>query len=199
MPGLAVFGNYQAGWPVSMGMDRLIPTKRTALKILHWATVPLFIWFMFVTPDHVNAIGPWAFQVHSVFGLIFVSLALIWTGAHIRRGLVGRPGPKLGPMGKRLHRTLHITLIWGLFGVALTGFGLGLTASVQLWAGDLVPIAYPLGLPRANEVMGLIHTVEFYALAAIAIFHAGFHIWRHIRLKDNALRIMAPKALHKFL
>ena len=29
--------------------------------------------------------------------------------------------------------------------------------------------------------------------------HALFHIWRHLRLGDNALRIMAPKRLHRYL
>ena len=83
--------------------------------------------------------------------------------------------------------------------MALTGFGLGLTASRQLWAGDIVPIAYPLNLPQWNDLIGHIHIIEFYTLAAIAILHAGFHIWRHVKLRDNALRIMAPKALHRFL
>ncbi|MEL6641783.1 MAG: cytochrome B, partial [Pseudomonadota bacterium] len=131
-----------------------LPHRRTRLKILHGVTIPLFVWFMFVTPADVNAIGPWAFQIHSIFGLIFVSLALIWTVSHIRKGLVGRPGPKLGPRQKRLHQILHKTLIWGLFGVALTGFGLGPTASRQLWAGDIVPIAYPLDLPQWNDLIG---------------------------------------------
>ena len=181
-------------------MTRLpLPHRRTRLKILHATTIPLFVWFMFVTPEDVNAIGPWAFQVHSVFGLIFVSFALIWTIAHVRKGLLGRPGPKLGPRQKRFHQALHKTLIWGLFGVALTGFGLGLTASRQLWAGDIVPIAYPLNLPDWNDLIGHIHVIEFYTLAAIAIVHAGFHTWRHVKLRDNALRIMAPKALHRFL
>ncbi len=181
-------------------MTRLpLPHRRTRLKILHGATIPLFIWFMFVTPEDVNAIGPWAFQVHSVFGLIFVTFALVWTVTHIRKGLMGRPGPKLGAHQKRFHQLLHKTLIWGLFGVALTGFGLGLTASRQLWAGDFVPIAYPLNLPAWNDLIGQIHIIEFYTLAVIAIVHAGFHTWRHIKLGDNALRIMAPKALHRFL
>jgi cytochrome b561 len=26
-----------------------------------------------------------------------------------------------------------------------------------------------------------------------------FHLWRHFLLKDNALRIMVPKVLHKYL
>lgn len=173
--------------------------RRTFIKVVHWATVPFFIWFLIVTPADVRAIGPWAFQVHSVFGLIFVSLALLWTASHMRKGLVGRAGPKLSPRLKAMHQILHKTLIWGLFGVALTGFGLGLTSSVQLWAGDLVPIAYPLGLQEWNDLVGQIHIIEFYILAVIAAFHGGFHIWRHVRLRDNALRIMAPKRLHRFM
>lgn len=173
--------------------------RRTAVKWLHWLTLPLFIWFVFVTPDDVLQFGKGAFRVHSFLGLIFVSLALMWTASHMRHGLVGKPGPKLSPGLKRLHRALHITLIWGLFGVALTGFLLGLTSTTQLWAGGLVPIGYPLGLPELNHLIGAIHIFEFYALALIATVHAAFHIWRHLRLRDNALRIMAPRALHRFL
>ena len=194
--------NYLTVPAVSDGMtllDRFRPHRRTTAKVVHGATIPFFIWFLLVTPEDVHAIGPWAFQVHSVFGLIFVSLALIWTAGYLRKGLVGRPGPKLSPPLRRLHRILHIVLIWGLFGVALTGFGLGLTSSVQLWAGDIVPIAYPMNLPEWNDLVGRVHVIEFYILGVIAAFHAGFHIWRHVRLRDNALRIMAPKALHRFL
>jgi len=180
-------------------MARFIPHRRTTVKILHGTTIPLFIWFMLVTPEDVNQIGPWAFQVHSFLGLIFVSFALIWTVSLIRKGLVGRPGPKLSPKAKRLHQILHKTLIWGLFGVALTGFGLGVTSAYQLWAGNIVPIGIPLDLPALNKLAGDIHIIEFYILSVIAIFHAGFHIWRHVTLKDNALRIMAPRVLHRFL
>lgn len=180
-------------------MSRFIPHRRTTVKVLHGVTIPLFIWFMFVTPEDVNRIGPWAFQVHSFLGLIFVTFALIWTVTLIRKGLVGRPGPKLPPKAKRLHQIMHKTLIWGLFGVALTGFGLGVTSAYQLWAGNMVPIGMPLNLPAMNKLVGDIHIIEFYALSGIAIFHAGFHIWRHLKLKDNALRIMAPRALHRFL
>ena len=30
-------------------------------------------------------------------------------------------------------------------------------------------------------------------------FHGGFHIWRHFKLRDNALRIMAPKVFYRWL
>ena len=180
-------------------MTLRLPQRRTALKWLHWSMVPLFAWFVLVQPADVRSIGPWAVQLHSVMGLIFVSLALLWWAWYLRRGLASRPGPKLQGWARRIHPLLHKTLIWGIFGVALTGFGLGVTSVTQLWAGGIVPIGVPLGLPRANDLIGLIHSIEFYLLAAIAVFHAGFHTWRHIRLRDNALRIMAPKPLHRFL
>ena len=76
---------------------------------------------------------------------------------------------------------------------------MGLTSSTLLWAGGIVPIAPPLGLPEWNHFVGQVHAAEFYLLGGVVAFHAAFHIWRHLRLKDNALRIMAPKALHRFL
>ena len=36
-------------------------------------------------------------------------------------------------------------------------------------------------------------------LAVIVLLHAGFHIWRHVRLRDNALRIMVPRRFHRYL
>ncbi|SLN28063.1 hypothetical protein ROA7023_00931 [Roseisalinus antarcticus] len=166
---------------------------------MHWTIVPFFIWFLLVQPDDVRHVGQWAVRLHSVFGLVFVTLSLLWTADFLRRGLAGRPGPKLCGWQRRFHGLLHRTLVLGLFGVALTGFLLGLTSTVLLWAGGIVPIAPPLALPRASEIVGLVHYVEFYGLALVALIHAGFHLWRHLRLRDNALRIMAPRFLHRFL
>ncbi len=180
-------------------LRRHLPHRRTALKVVHWSIVPLFAWFTLVQPSDVQRVGAWAVHLHSVLGLVFVSLALLWTADYLRRGLASRPGPKLPPWARVTHRLLHKTLIWGLFGVALTGFGLGVTSAVQLWAGGIVPIAVPLNLPGANDLVGVVHSIEFYALAVVAAFHAAFHLWRHVALRDNALRIMAPKALHRFL
>lgn len=180
-------------------MTHLIPRRRTVLKWLHWSVLPLFLWFLVVQPSDVARVGPWAVHLHSVFGLLFVSLALTWTGLHLAKGLASRPGPKLTGWARWLHPVIHRTLIWGLFAVALTGFLLGLTSARLLWAGGIVPIAPPLDLPRANDAVGWVHAVEFYALGVVAGAHALFHIWRHVALKDNALRIMAPKGLHRFL
>lgn len=180
-------------------MTRFIPTKRTAVKILHWAILPLFIWFLIVQPKDIRPFGAAAFQFHSILGLIFVLLTLMWFAIYLRKGLLSRPGPKLTGWARHIHRPLHLTLIWGLFLVALTGFLLGLTSSILLKAGGVLPIAPPLGLPEWNEIVGFVHYVEFYALGVVALFHAVFHIWRHVKLRDNALRIMAPKRFHRYL
>lgn len=176
-----------------------LPARRTRLKLLHGVMIPLFIWFLLVTPEVVVPFGPRAFQAHSILALIFVTLSLIWYAALLKRGLASRPGPKLRGRLRTLHRWLHLTLIWGLFGVAVTGFLLGLTSPRLLKAGGFLPIAPPLDIREANHIIGQIHIYEFYLLGLIALVHAGFHTWRHIRLKDNALRIMAPKRLHRFL
>ncbi|APE42832.1 cytochrome B [Sulfitobacter alexandrii] len=179
-------------------LDRL-PGRRPTLKVIHWAMVPMLVWFIVVTPDDVLPFGPAAFQAHSALALLFVTLCLWWTADYMRRGLASRPGPKLPGWGRKLHQWMHKALIWGLFGVALSGFLLGLTSATLLKAGGVLPIAPPLGLRRANEIIGQIHIFEFYLLAAIAAGHAAFHVWRHLKLRDNALRIMAPRALHRFL
>ena len=161
---------------------------------------PLIVWFLFVTPSVVLEFGGQrAFRIHSNIALVFVTLSLLWFADYLRRGLAGRPGPKLPRWGRILHRWLHSLLIWGLFGVALTGFLLGLTSAVVRKAGGWLPFAPPLDLERANEAIGRVHIAEFYMLAAVVVIHAGFHFWRHLRLRDNALRIMAPRALHRWL
>lgn len=176
-----------------------LPHRRTWLKAVHWAMLPLLVWFIFVTPDDVVPLGPAAFRLHSVLALIFVGLSLFWLFDFLRRGLAGRPGPKLGPRARRVHGLLHRMILWGLFGVGLTGFLLALTAPRVLKAGGFLPIAPALGLPGANEIVGRIHIYEFYLLGVIVAIHAGFHVWRHVKLKDNALRIMAPRVLHRYL
>ena len=178
---------------------QVIPARRPMLKALHWVMVPLFIWFLLVKPKDVTPFGPAAFQAHSILALIFVSLSLLWFADMMRRGLASRPGPILKGWLRPFHSWMHRILIWGLFFVALTGFLLGLTSSILLKAGGFLPIAPPLGLNQANDIVGTVHIVQFYTLGVVAGVHALFHIWRHYRLKDNALRIMVPKRFHPYL
>lgn len=183
----------------TMGLNRYLPKRRTCLKLGHGLMIPLLVWFIVVTPDDVLPFGKAAFQFHSILALVFVTVSLIWMADYMRRGLAGRPGPKLGPKARLAHRVLNTAVVWGLIGVAITGFLLGLTSTKLLKAGGFLPIAPPLGLPEANEMIGTFHIYEFYILGAVVAAHAGFHIWRHVWLRDNALRIMAPKTWHKFL
>lgn len=176
-----------------------LPARRMGLKLLHAAMIPLMIWFTLIQPADVARFGPFWIDFHSVMGLIFVSLALGWTADYLRRGFASRPGPKLPNWARTFHRNLHRVIIWGVFLVAFGGFFIGLTAARQLWAGGIVPIAVPMDLPQAHDWVGTLHSIEFYLLALIIAVHALFHIWRHYWLRDNALRIMTPKALHKFL
>ncbi|MEL6914187.1 MAG: cytochrome b/b6 domain-containing protein [Pseudomonadota bacterium] len=181
------------------GLAARLPHRRTVLKVLHWSLLPFFVWFIFADPDVIRSWGPRWFQVHSLMGLGFVVIALTWTAFTLRHGLLSRPGPKLRGWLRPLHRWLHIALVSSLFLVAFGGFLLGLTASFQMKAGGFLPFAPPLDLPQAHHLVGLAHTYQFYSMIALVAVHSGFHVWRHLRLRDNALRIMAPKSLHRFL
>ncbi|WP_261331593.1 hypothetical protein [Maritalea mobilis] len=181
-------------------LRRRLPRRRTVLKAMHLAMIPLTVWFVIATPEFVRSIwGARGAEINSDIALVFVTICLIWSVDTFFRGLAGRPGPKLSPRLKLFHQVLHKTIVWGLFLVAVGGFLIGLTSDRMLFAGGWLPIAPPLGLERANEIIGKIHIYQFYALAGIIVIHAGFHVWRHLRLRDNALRIMAPKMLHRFL
>ena len=185
------------GWRARL--NARMPARRVWLKWLHLAMIPMFVWFLIMTPARVLPFGQAAFQAHSMLALVFVSLVLFWYADYMRRGLAGRPGPKVPRAARLFHQLVHKVLIWGLFFVAFSGFLLGLTSDRLLKAGGILPIAPPLGLERANEIIGLLHVVEYYTLGVIAGGHAAFHIWRHVKLRDNALRIMAPKRLHRYL
>ncbi len=56
----------------------------------------------------------------------------------------------------------------------------------------------PRDVARWGDWAVSLHSMEFHALAVVAGFHALYHIWRHYALRDNALRIMAPKAMQRF-
>lgn len=44
-----------------------------------------------------------------------------------------------------------------------------------------------------------IHEITFNVLLFILAVHIAFHVFRHFSLKDNVLKIMPPKPLHRFL
>ncbi len=174
-------------------------TRRKLLKIVHWTMLPLLIWFALIGPPEAHALGPWGFPLHSNLALLFVLLCLIWTGDFLWRGTATKRTPKLSGWAQQAHWWMHRLIIWGLFFIALGGFLLGLTANRVLKAGGFLPIAPPMDMKAANDLIGYLHIVEFYGVVLLIGFHALFHLWRHFWLKDNALRIMAPKGLHRFL
>ena len=179
---------------------RRLPARRTVVRWLHLAMIPLVVWFVIATPDFVRWLwGSEGNEINSDIALLFVTLALVWGADVMVRGMVGRPGPKLSPRLKRFHWWLHRILIAMLLLIPVGGFLLGLTASRTLFAGGWLPIAPPQHWDRANEIVGTLHIYQFYALAGLVVIHAGFHVWRHLKLKDNALRIMAPRWAHRWL
>lgn len=150
-------------------------------------------------PPQAHTLGTWGFWFHSNFAIIFVFICLAWTLDFAVRGLATKRTPKLPDWAKSIHWWMHRIIIWGLFAVALGGFLLGLTSDKLLKAGGFLPIAPPQNMERANDIIGTLHIMQFYALGILIIAHAAFHIWRHYWVKDNALRIMLPKFLHRFL
>ena len=174
-------------------------TRRTYLKTLHWVMVPLFVWFIIVGPPQAHALGKYGFLIHSNLALLFVILCLLWTADFLWRGLATTRTPKLPEWAKRVHWWMHRTIIWGLFLVAFGGFLLGLTSLTLLKAGLFLPIAPPMGWSEANRLIGTLHILQFYALGGLVVVHAIFHTWRHYWVKDNALNVMLPQALHRWL
>ena len=174
-------------------------TRRGWFKVAHWSMVPLTIWFLVVGPPEAHALGSWGFAFHSNLALLFVAICLLWTAHFLARGMLTTRTPKLSPAMRRVHWWMHRLIVWNLFGVALGGFLLGLTASRQFRAGGWLPFAPPMDLPALHDWIGAVHIAQFYAFGALLALHALFHVWRHVRLRDNALRIMAPRALHRFL
>lgn len=178
-------------------MTRL--TRRQWLKVVHWAMVPLTVWFLVIGPPQAHALGSWGFVLHSNLALLFVVLCLGWTAHFVWRGMLTTRTPKLSPALARTHWWMHRLIVWNLFGIALGGFLLGLTASRQFKAGTWLPFAPPMDLPTLHDWIGTIHIVHYYAFGAFILAHAAFHVWRHYALRDNALRVMAPRWAHRFL
>jgi len=180
-------------------LSLLWPHRRTRLKILHFVLFPLALFFtIFDAGDNLPATAG-VLRFTSILALIFVTAATVMTFDAMLHGMASRPGPKLPPWARRVHWWLHRALVVMVALVPVLGLVIGLTASRQLWAGGIVPIGVPFSLPRLNYVVGEVHAVQFYLLSALIGAHVLFNLWRHYWLRDNALRIIAPKRWHKYL
>ncbi|WP_108815316.1 hypothetical protein [Loktanella sp. Alg231-35] len=106
----------------------------------------------------------------------FVIGGAFWVGMALTRGMMCKPGPRLqGPLRKSyrwMHRGLYVILAMTvvLNGSALIGW-----------------------LPRNTGWNALL------ILLTAGTLHGLFHFWRHNVLFDGALRVMAPRFVHKIL
>lgn len=179
-------------------------TRRSAVKWLHWTAFALMTWFFFVEPEvpgpAAGDLRSGALSTHAGMGMLLAVVALIWTVMIWRGGLLGRPGPKLKGWLRPAHRALHIALAIALPATVLSGGLAGLASDYPVTGFGIVPLN-PAGWGDADlhGAAEELHELVFDLTILLVLAHAGFHIWRHLRLRDNALRIMAPKLLHRWL
>lgn len=178
--------------------------RRTILKWLHWVGFGFLLYFLFVEPDEADRAAPDAAKTdalatHAGVGVLLAILVAIWWLTYWRQGLASRPGPKLPAKAKLFHHWGHRALYWALPIMMLTGGVTGLVAPFPVLGFGVIPLNFGGGGVTLHEIAEEVHEIAFDALTILAIAHIGFHLWRHYLLKDNALRIMAPKVLHRWL
>ncbi len=178
--------------------------RRTILKWLHWVGLGLLLYFFFVEPDDVErgaseAARTDALATHAGVGVLLAILVAIWSLTYWRQGLTSRPGPKLPAKAKLAHQWGHRALYWALPIMMLTGGLTGLVAPFPVLGFSVIPLNFGGGVVTLYEIAEEVHEIAFDALTILAIAHIAFHLWRHYLLKDNALRIMVPKILHRWL
>ncbi|MCP5074422.1 MAG: cytochrome b [Rhodobacteraceae bacterium] len=173
--------------------------RRVVIKWLHWIAATLILWFYVFEPEESRTAPGEALSTHAGVGIILAATAAIWFAMFLIKGAAGRPGPKLPSWGKRLHPVMHKALYWGVPMMVLSGALTGLAAPFAIRAFGAMPINFTAGSKTLHKLAEEAHEVVFNALILLIIAHALFHIWRHYWLKDNALRIMVPKPLSKYL
>lgn len=174
-------------------------TRRSVIKWLHWLAAGLMLYFFLVEPDEVRGNPGLGLATHSGVGILLALVAAIWLGMYLRKGLAGRAGPKLPGWGKRFHALSHKVLQIGLPVTVATGAFAGLAAPFAIRAFDLVQINPAWGSKGIHEFAEEVHEIAFDAMMIAIVAHVAFHLWRHFLLKDNALRVMVPRILHKYL
>ncbi|WP_234417105.1 cytochrome b [Loktanella sp. Alg231-35] len=173
--------------------------RRIALKWLHWGSFFLIAYFFFAEPEDVDRLGAAALATHAGVGILLALVVASWTVMYLRKGLAGRPGPKLPATAKQFHSLGHKAMHVALPVMVLTGALAGFAAPYVIKAFGVLPINGGWGARGIHGFFEEIHEISFNIMLGAIIVHATFHLWRHFMLKDNALRIMTPKALHKYL
>lgn len=106
----------------------------------------------------------------------FVVCVAFWVGIALARGLIGKPGPKLGPATRAVYPWMHRALY------------LGLAISAGLNAAELLGWIAPGGA-----------WTSLLVLLGLGALHGLFQFWRHNALFDGALRLITPKVMHRYL
>ncbi|MEL6451936.1 MAG: cytochrome b/b6 domain-containing protein [Pseudomonadota bacterium] len=174
-------------------------TRRTALKWLHWLCFGLILWFWAVEPQDVARLGGAALATHAGMGTLLAVLTAAWAAMFLRKGLASRPGPKLPGWARRAHPAMHKALLWGLAGVVLSGALAGFAAPYAIALFGVIPVFPGIGSDAIHGVFEDLHEIAFNLILIALALHVAFHLWRHYMVKDNALRIMVPRALHRYL
>lgn len=174
-------------------------TRRTTLKWLHWLSFGLILWFWFVEPQNVERLGGAALATHAGMGVVLALLVTAWSVMYARKGLASRPGPKLPGWARTAHPVMHRALMWGMPAVVLSGALAGFAAPYAIRLFGVIPFFPGWGSRAIHGTLEEIHETAFDILLIALALHVAFHLWRHYKIKDNALRIMAPKALHRYL
>ena len=178
--------------------------RRTILKWLHWVGFGFLLYFLIVEPDDAerrasSAAKTDALATHAGVGVLLAILVAIWWLTYWRNGLASRPGPKLPAKAKLVHQWGHRALYWALPIMMLTGGLTGLVAPFPVLGFGVIPLNFGDGVITLYDIAEEVHEIAFDALTILAVVHISFHLWRHYLLKDNALRIMVPKVLHRWL
>ncbi|WP_415402288.1 cytochrome b/b6 domain-containing protein [Tateyamaria sp. SN3-11] len=174
-------------------------TRRTTLKWLHWLSFALILWFWLVEPEDVARLGGAALATHAGMGTILALLSGAWFAMYMRKGLASRAGPKLPIWARHAHGLKHKALTWGLPGVVLSGALAGFAAPYAIHLFGVIPFFPGIGTKGLQSFFEGLHEIAFDGLLVVLVLHVAFHLWRHYIIKDNALRIMAPKRLHRHL
>lgn len=173
--------------------------RRTVIKWLHWVSLGLITYFYLVEPGESRTDPGGALSTHAGMGLLLAVVAAVWFVMYLRKGLASRPGPKLPGWAKRLHPTMHKALYIGVPVMVGSGALTGLLAPFAISGFGIIPINPGIGFESLHDLASEVHEIIFDGIVIVILAHAAFHLWRHYMLKDNALRIMVPKILHKYL
>ncbi|SLN23052.1 hypothetical protein [Pseudooctadecabacter jejudonensis] len=139
-------------------------TRRRLHIVLHW-TIFMLILAMVKGGTSADWVR-WAFVIATA---LWVAIAMV-------KGLIGKPGPKLGPATRAAYPWMHRALY------------LALAISAVLNAGELTALIAPG--PAWTSLL---------VLLGLGALHGLFHFWRHTALYDNALRLITPRAFHGLL